>query len=142
MERSSGYRTRQKEQIHAYLLANRARHFTAQNISDYLSAQGSPVAAATIYRYLEQLVERGEIRKYYLDEKSGACFEYVGADDECRSHFHLKCVCCNRLIHTDCDFLQELDGHIFDHHGFHVDHSKTVLYGICRDCSESEEEKN
>lgn len=140
MERSSGYRTKQKKQIHAYLLENRERHFTAQNISDYLSAEGSPVASATIYRYLEKLVERGEIRKYFLDEKSGACFQYVGEDGVCRSHFHLKCIRCNALIHTDCDYLQELDSHIFEHHGFQVDHSKTVLYGICQSCSDAEEE--
>lgn len=142
MERTAGYRTRQKEKIYAYLLQNKDRHLTAQDISAYLSGEGTPVAAATIYRYLEKLVEQGEIRKYNLDEKSGACFQYVGADKVCLTHFHLKCVRCNQLIHTDCTYLQQLDAHIFEHHGFRVDNSKTVLYGVCAACAaELEEEK-
>ena len=50
----------------------------------------------------------------------------------------------NTGYHTrqkSCGYLQEIDKHILEHHGFHVDHSKTVFYGICQDCSRAEEEK-
>ncbi len=139
MERGNGYRTKQKEQIYAFMLENRQRHVTANEIALYLSAEGTPVGVATIYRYLDKLVEQQEIRKYVMDEKSGACYQYVGADPVCNAHFHLKCVRCHTLIHTDCDYLQELDQHIFEHHGFRVDQSKTVLYGICAACAAKEE---
>ena len=86
-------------------------------------------------------MEQGEIRKYIMDEKSSACYQYVEEHATCPLHFHLKCVRCGRLIHTDCSYLQQIDQHILEHHGFHVDHSKTVFYGVCQECSQTEEDK-
>lgn len=135
MKSSSGYRTRQKEQIYAFLVENADRHVTANEIVHHLSLSETPVGVATIYRYLDKLVEQGEIRKYNMDEKTGACYQFVKEHDACHTHFHLKCLCCGTLIHTDCDYLQSLDQHVLEHHGFQVDQSKTVLYGICAACA-------
>ena len=127
--------------IYQYILDNRQRHITATDIASFLAAEGTPVGIATIYRYLDKLVEQGEIRKYIMDEKSSACYQYVEEHATCPLHFHLKCVRCGRLIHTDCSYLQQIDQHILEHHGFHVDHSKTVFYGVCQECSQTEEDK-
>lgn len=69
MERNAGYHTRQKAMIYQYILDNRQRHITATDIASFLAAEGTPVGIATIYRYLDKLVEQGEIRKYIMDEK-------------------------------------------------------------------------
>ena len=111
------------------------RHVTAGEISLYLQEQGTPVGMATIYRYLDQLVSEGIIRRYVLDGKSGACYQYVGDHpDACREHFHLKCLACGKLFHVSCSYLNELNQHILEHHDFEVDHTKTVLYGYCSAC--------
>ena len=141
MERNAGYHTRQKAMIYQYILDNRQRHITATDIASFLAAEGTPVGIATIYRYLDKLVEQGEIRKYIMDEKSSACYQYVEEHTTGPLHFHLKCVRCGKLIHTDCSYLQQIDRHILEHHGFHVDHSKTVFYGVCQECSQTEEDK-
>ncbi|MGN0622228.1 MAG: Fur family transcriptional regulator [Porcipelethomonas sp.] len=132
--RPSAYNTKQKEKIFNYIKNNSNRHITAAEIVSYLSREETPVGTATVYRYLDKLVSGGVIRKYTLDEKSSACYQYINQDEKCSEHFHLKCTECGRLIHTDCSFMQSLDEHIFEHHQFRVDNSRTVLYGRCRDC--------
>ncbi|MBE6856004.1 MAG: transcriptional repressor [Ruminococcus sp.] len=139
MKLSNEYKTKQKENLIAFLIKNKDRHTNVQEISSYLAQEGSPVGTATIYRQLEKLVERGIVRKYVLDGKTGACFQYIG-DNSCHEHFHLKCVCCGQLIHIDCDFLSGVNKHIFEHHGFTVNSTQTVFYGKCSECSGSEEE--
>lgn len=134
MKRDSGYNTRQKEKLLDYLVSNMDRHTSVQEISSFLTAEGTPVGTATIYRQLDKLVESGEVRKYSFDGKTGACYQYIG-DGTCREHFHLKCLRCGRLIHLNCDHLSGLNEHILKHHGFTVDPVQTVFYGVCAECA-------
>lgn len=134
MKKDSGYNTRQKEKLLSYLISNKDEHTNVTGISAYLAAEGTPVGTATIYRQLDRLVEQGIVRRYTIDGKTGACYQYVDSSDECRQHFHLKCKSCGCLIHTDCARLAEINRHVLERHGFSVDTSMTVFYGICSDC--------
>lgn len=134
MKRDCGYNTKQRENLLAFLIKNSNRHTSVQEIALYLSEEGTPMGTATIYRQLDRLVESGLVRKYILDGKSGACYQYIGDDCGCREHYHLKCVACGKLIHFDCDHLSGINRHILEHHGFTVDSSQTVFYGKCSDC--------
>ena len=127
------YKTKQRELILSYLKNTELPHVTAGDIAAHLRSE-NPVGTATVYRQLEKMVEAGLVRKYSLD--GGACYQYVGGDEGCREHFHLKCLSCGELIHVDCDFLCGLTPHILEHHGFEVDNSRTVMYGICCECRE------
>jgi len=135
-----GYKTRQKEKILEYLTTHPGRHVTAQEISMHMNQEGNPVGTATIYRQLDQLVSDGTIRKYTIDSRTGACYEYLPGAQECHRHFHLKCVRCEKLYHVTCEHLCELEQHILEHHGFQIDQSKTVFYGICENCRKQEED--
>ena len=106
---------------------NKDRHVTASEIIAYLSCGENSVGSATIYRYLDKLVSGNIIRKFYLDEKTGACYQMAEDNAECHEHFHLKCINCGKLYHIDCSYMKSLNSHIFEHHGFKVDNSKTVL---------------
>ena len=127
------YKTKQRELILSYLKNTDCPHVSAGDIAAHLRSESS-VGTATVYRQLEKMVEAGLVRKYSLD--GGACYQYVGGDEGCREHFHLKCLCCGALIHVDCDFLCGLAPHILEHHGFEVDNSRTVMYGMCKECRE------
>ena len=137
MKSGSGYNTKQKENLLAFLIRNKERHTNVQEISEFLSDAGTPVGAATIDRQLDRLVEQGLVRRYILDGKTGACFQYIENSGSCREHSHLKCVSCGKLIHIDCNYLSGVNKHIFEHHGFTVDSSQTVFYGRCSECSEA-----
>lgn len=132
--RPSDYKTKQKEKILNFLKENSNRHVTASDIISYLSNGEDSVGSATVYRYLEKLVSSDVVRKFYLDEKTGACYQFIENGEECHEHFHLKCIGCGKLYHIDCEYMQSLCGHVFEHHGFKVDNSKTVLYGKCDKC--------
>lgn len=138
MNRDSGYNTKQKEKLLDYLITNKDKHTNVQTISAYMAEEGTPLGTATIYRRLDKLVEQGVVRKYVIDGKTGACYQYIDGSNDCERHFHLKCVQCDRLIHIDCDHLSGISRHIFEHHGFRVDSSKTVFYGVCAKCAEAD----
>lgn len=138
MKRDSGYNTKQKENLLAFLIRNKDKHITVQEISAYLSFEETPVGTATIYRQLDKLVEQGLVRKYILDSKTGACYQYIEGTDGCHEHYHLKCVSCGKLLHINCSCLSGINKHIYEHHGFTVDSSQTVFYGKCSVCNNSE----
>lgn len=140
MKREAGYNTKQKEKLVDFLINNKDKHTTVQEISAYLSTEGSPLGTATIYRQLDKLVESGVVRKFVIDGKTGACYQYIENEHECREHFHLKCISCGKLIHLNCDHLMSINKHIEEHHGFIIDPSQTVFYGRCADCSAGESE--
>ena len=59
--------------------------FTADGLAALLQEQGTPVGKATIYRYLEALVEQGMVRKYVM-EGASACYQYIDAASACAQH--------------------------------------------------------
>lgn len=129
---SQSYKTRQKLLIDECVKKTGGRHFNVEDIADMLDASGSHVGKTTVYRRLDKMVSDGIIRKYMLDGKSGACYQY-NTVNSCE-HFHLKCISCGRLIHADCSFLERLSQHVLSEHGFEIDGSRTVFYGKCSEC--------
>lgn len=130
------YKTKQSEIVLEYLKENSDSHLTANEIAMALS--GKNVGKTTVYRHLEKLCRDGAVRKYILEEGDSACYQYIG-DSSCHSHFHLKCLNCNKLLHLECDHLSEIETHINAHHNFKVDSSRTVFYGICEECALAKE---
>ena len=84
------YSTRQRNQILDFL-KEASSHVTAGEIVAHLKEQGAKVSTATVYRTLDKLCASGYVKKFVIDERSGACYQYAkGAD--CDAHFHLKCI--------------------------------------------------
>lgn len=133
---TNGYKTRQRELILDFLTANKNRHLSVDDVVNYLRDQHSPVGKSTVYRYLDRLVEQGSVRKYFMEEGKCACYQYEEDGEACHQHFHLKCMCCGDLIHVECSYLKNVAQHVFEDHHFTIDHTKTVLYGLCGKCSD------
>lgn len=87
-----------------------------------------------------KLEAQGLVRRYSLDDRGSACWQYTGGaeESECGAHFHLKCLRCGELYHLDCDHLQEIADHVRKDHGFAIDPSRTVFYGVCEACMKKE----
>ena len=134
--RPTDYKTRQKEIILNLFLQNKDKHLTAADIVEFINKSDENIGTATVYRYLDRLVSNGTIRKYFLDDKTSACYQYIDPDHNCHEHFHLKCLVCGSLTHLDCSYMQSIGQHIFAEHGFKIDNSRTVLYGRCKNCEE------
>ncbi len=132
------YQTKQGAQLLEYLKCHAERHITASELLHALAENGTPMGAATVYRRLEKLEAQGLVRRFTLDDRGSACWQYAdpdAPDANCHAHFHLKCTCCGELFHLDCDHLQEIASHVQSDHGFSIDPSRTVFYGICAPCA-------
>jgi Fur family ferric uptake transcriptional regulator len=81
------------------------------------------------------MVDLGEVQKYTIDGTTSACFQYLGKDNRCHEHFHLKCEGCGTLIHLECGYLDKLYEHVLTKHQFDINGFKTVFYGLCHNCS-------
>jgi Fur family ferric uptake transcriptional regulator len=134
MNKSTTYKTKQKNLILNCLIKYKNQHITVDEIMRDLNKESTVVGRTTVYRHLEKMVEQGIIRKYLIEEGKSACYQYMDGNNDCKEHFHLKCVNCGKLMHVDCDYLNGINGHVATHHGFQIDHSKTVLYGCCSAC--------
>lgn len=130
----SKYNTKQRERILEYLKENKDSNITADEIINYFKSTNDKIGKATVYRYLNNLVKENIVKKYMVENRNCSCYQYI-EEQNCDSHYHLKCEKCNKIIHLECDEFKEVENHIAKEHDFELDSVKTVLYGICKECS-------
>ena len=92
------------------------------------------VNTTTVYRYLDKLCAEHVVIKYPDLNSDKAVFQFAGEEKKCTNHLHLKCIRCGKVVHLDCDFMDELKEHLFQEHGFRLQCSGDMLHGICKDC--------
>lgn len=125
------YHTKQRELLFAYFYQNQTRSFTASELLQHF--QGT-LSKATLYRTIERLCEKNEIKRFFDQNQKCYEYQYNNQNDDCQMHLHLKCVSCNKLIHLHCSESLQLFRHIRQEHGFLVDQESSIIYGICPDC--------
>lgn len=107
-------------------------HATAEEIYKYIIREHPNVSRATVYRNLNRLSQRGDIRK--IEIPGGAdCF-----DHRCHDHYHVQCEKCGRVFDVDMDYITGLEQHIRDSHGFAFTGYDILFRGICPECREGE----
>ena len=124
-----------------YLSDNRNKLITVNELAEFLRNNNVEVNLSTIYRFLNKLSDSGDVMKYVAKKGEMSSFQYIARPDkehDCRKHLHLQCVKCGGIVHLDCDFMKEIEGHIIAHHGFRLQCEASVLYGICSKCSGNE----
>ena len=128
------YETKQKTYILDVLKENKDKHLTCEEIFDLLKQKECSVSLATLYRYLDKLVLNNVVRKYTSAHLGKAGYQFI--DDKCKkhNHFHMICLTCNKLIHLDCDLMNNFINHVEEHHDFKVIPEKVVYYGYCSEC--------
>ena len=128
------YKTKQQDLLFSYLEEMRGKHFTVEDVIAYFSEKNITLGKATIYRQLEKLVADGKVIRYFIDEKTAACFEYTGECAHEKNHFHIKCEKCGKLIHIESREILRLQKSILKEHGITLNPHRTVFYGVCSDC--------
>lgn len=130
------YATSSRRKILEILKASKDRTVTAAQIGEQLRQMESEVNITTVYRYLDKLEKDGTVIRYASEQGGQAAYQYVEQGQGCEGHLHLKCTCCGKIIHLDCDFMKEISEHIRKDHGFQLQCRNSILYGTCRECSE------
>lgn len=124
------YKTRQREIILSLFEKYPDKCFSAKDIIENCDIN---VGQATVYRTLTRLSEEDLLRRFRTD---GGCDYYkLACHRSGTCHMHIVCRKCGDMIHSDCEFIDEMARHLLDAHGFQLDTSRTVIYGICRDCT-------
>ena len=121
----NGYKTKSRSYIMEFFTAHKEEN-------------GKQVNLATIYRNLDKMTDEGILLKYKTAKDEHAVYQYTDGHPECHEHLHLQCVRCGRVIHLDCGFMKDIRAHLEEHHGFALECSSSVLYGMCRECKEME----
>ncbi|HAB93306.1 MAG TPA: Fe2+/Zn2+ uptake regulation protein [Lachnospiraceae bacterium] len=135
------YKTKHRDQILDVLHESGQEHMTAGQIHERLRARGISIGAATVYRQLDKLVEEGAVNKYMVDAVTGACYEFKGEQGAESAYVHGKCEKCGKVVHLGRKSLEAVMRTLSDSEngsGFELDCSRTLFYGICRDCRRQE----
>jgi len=91
------------------------------------------ISRTTVYRQLEKLVEAGLVTKNLFDGSAVAMFS-VNQKTQDEYYYHLLCEVCGSFNRLKCKSLQPIAKHIEEEHHFHINDTKTVFYGKCKDC--------
>lgn len=136
MNSTRNYNTKQKEIILDLLQRNQSIHMTVEQMLSTLREEQTPVGKTTLYRYLDSLIELGEVQKYNIDNTT-SCYQYIG-DHHPHDTYHLMCNSCGKITHIENPNITKINTKIEKQCDFKIDQSKTVFYGICKECQEDE----
>lgn len=130
------YTTKHRLKIKDFFKSQGRDSFTAGQIHQALTEEGYVIGTATLYRQLASLTREGFIAS--LQDGAVEKYYYLGWQEDCHNHYHLKCLDCGRLFHLDCSYLQNLESHMKEDHGFIISREESTLYGRCINCSGKE----
>lgn len=124
------YNTGKKKQIIDFLSENSNTAFTLEEICEKVAPDGK--GKSTVYRIVSELVESAEVKRI-SDGKTRHCsYQYIGGG-ECKSHLHLKCRDCGRLIHLDRSMSESFASAVRKSGGFTLEDG-CILFGKCESC--------
>ena len=134
------YQTKQKQSVLQCLRSNSERALTAEELTALLHAGGAKIGKTTVYRCLDKLSQSGLVRRFSAGRGQSATFQLMEHHQPCSEHLHLKCTACGRFIHLECGVMAGVNEHVLEHHGFWIDNTKSLLFGLCKDCLEKEKD--
>ncbi len=110
---------------------SRHDHFDAETLFRDFYEKGENVSRATIYRTLPLLVESGLVQEAMRCGER-VCYEHIYGH---KSHGHLVCVKCGRIIEFENDELEEIKKEVCGRYGFKPTEFRFAVKGYCKDCS-------
>ena len=128
MLRSETYATKQKNTI-IDVIKTKEEAFTVKEIYKALKEK---VGLTTIYRLTDKLEKEGKLKKI-IGAGGKTYYQYLKSCDK-ENHFYLKCDKCMRMIHIDCDCIDELYNHILNNHKFKLSKTNIIINGLCKEC--------
>ena len=124
------YNTGKKKQVVEFLSDNSQSAFTLEEIVARIAPDGK--GKSTVYRIVSELVEKSIVKRI-SDGKTRHCsYQYIGAG-ECKSHLHLKCRDCGKLIHLDRGISESFTTALRESGGFTLEYG-CMLFGKCEKC--------
>lgn len=133
------YTTKVKTWLMGYFDCHMEERNSAKELYAKMRDDGLPANLSTIYRNLEKLVEERVLAYEEIPGVEERRYVYHKPEMACDHHLHLYCVRCGSVFHLNCGFMDEIQNHLNEEHGFLLNCEKSVLMGICKDCRKEEE---
>jgi Fur family ferric uptake transcriptional regulator len=99
------------------------------SILQYLKQKHVDVDPATIFRMMNDFLEKGITRQIQFQEGK-ARYELSNK----RHHHHLICTNCGKVEEVEGDFLKDLEEKIYKENKFIVKEHSLEFFGLCKDC--------
>lgn len=126
----NSYKTEQRKIISNYLLSNKDKFVSAEEILEHLKEKQQDVGLTTIYRMLKLLEQNNNVRTEIRNHTK--YYQYVTKENS--NHLFLKCKNCGKAMDIDCKEFDNINKHIKKEHRFNLDYN-TIIYGTCESCS-------
>jgi Fur family ferric uptake transcriptional regulator len=114
----------------AEVLAESARHLSAEEIARELSTRRLRVGTATVYRTLELLVKSGLVVERDFSEG----FRRYESARDAPHHEHLICTRCGEVREFRDERLERMTTLLAETHGYVRQSHRLVIHGTCDDC--------
>lgn len=121
-------------------LAAAGTHPTAEEIYAVASQKDPALNLSTVYRTLNWLESEGLIQsRMFSEDRRQQRFDPTPP----KEHYHFLCTRCKKVIEFDTLLVNTIKAQFELHSGARVEMGSVVLYGLCPDCRdlENEEEK-
>ena len=138
MSERQNYNTKARKYILDFLKLRQDSTVSAADITAHLKKMGAAVNQATVYRYLNRLSRENQVLKFTDSKTQKSVYRFVGVGSGCDEHIHIKCVSCGKLMHLECDFMEDIKRHLSEEHGFLLQCDGSILYGLCGECRKEE----
>lgn len=124
------YRTEGRERILGLLKENPEKSFSAEEI--FLKISHTGIGKSTVFRQLSKLCEAGEVRRLASDDNRAVRYQLLESE-HCKSHLHLKCTSCGKLMHVDESLTRFFEEEIKKSKSFSIDPG-SFIPGVCESC--------
>jgi Fur family ferric uptake transcriptional regulator len=126
------YLTEQRKELISFLQSHPDRQFSAKQVAEAHEQNG--ISLSAVYRNLESLEEAGLVCCFVKEGSREVFYQYMDAD-ACKNCIHLTCTKCGRTFHMDAAAAEQMLDTVSRADGFEISRSRTVLYGLCKNCS-------
>lgn len=128
------YLTEQRQILTSFLKSNRNKQFSIDEIAKHLCSKNS-LSISSIYRNINIMVGDGLVARFQKEGCRKFLYQYIG-DNDCANHLHLKCETCGEILHLEDDSMNKMISQMLEANDFIINKKKTILYGMCKSCSE------
>ncbi len=122
------YNTQNRKLILEYIKQD--KYVSVSDIYNELTNRGKKINKSTIYRYIDYLEQEKLIIRHIDTNTKKTYLQYVGDNQTCRGHLHMKCKECGLTVHLPTDLLTKTE----ELHEFDVEYDTSIIQGTCKIC--------
>lgn len=125
------YRTEQRKILAEFLMEHPDKFFTPQEIYEAIGSES--ISLSAIYRNIATLEKDGSVVRRSTGNKNENAYRFIHGKN-CAGHIHIVCEKCGRITHISHELSDTVEKSL-SMAGFKLDKAKTMLYGVCDECS-------